>query len=333
MNALRLGIVGCGAISEWHAKALKKASRTNVVACIDPVAERAQHLAALTGATACASLEDAQVLGLDAVALLVPHHLHEKLALESFDAGLHVALEKPMSTDLASCERILSAAARDTTKVFMLAENAQYWPEVIAARELIDQGAIGEVFTARAWHHHGPPKEFYPDSDSWRFSAEASGGGVALDTGSHWIRPLRMLLGEIDEVVAITGRLWDEMEGESLVRSLLRFSNGTTASFDVILAKGAVALQPHFQFSGTKGEIVITVMGEVLLFDGKDWQGTCVHRGNYMESYAGVWQDFEAAVLDGKPLEADAQYSLGEIRTAQAIVRSGTTRQWEKVWS
>jgi hypothetical protein len=52
-----------------------------------------------------------------------------------------------------------------------------------------------------------------------------------------------------------------------------------------------------------------------------------------MDSYAGVWQDFEAAVLDGKPLEADAQYSLGEIRTAQAIVRSGTTRQWEKVWS
>ena len=332
MSALRLGIVGCGAISEWHAKALKKASRTTVVACIDPIAERAQHLASLTGGTACASLKDALTLGLDAVALLVPHHLHERLALEAFEAGLHVALEKPMSTDLDSCERILSAAENNAPKVFMLTENAQYWPEVIAAYDLINSGAIGDVFTARAWHHHGPPKEFYPDAESWRFSAEASGGGVALDTGSHWIRPLRMMLGEIDEVVAVTDRLWDEMEGESLVRSLMRFRNGATASFDVILAKGAVALQPHFQVSGTLGEIVITVMGEVLLFDGKDWQGTCVHRGNYMESYTGVWQDFEAAVLDGRPLAADARFSLGEVRVAQAIVRSGETRQWEKVW-
>lgn len=332
MNALRLGIVGCGAISEWHARALKNAERTTVVACIDPVAERAEHLSSLTGGAPCATLAEGVARGLDAVALLVPHHLHERLALEALNLGLHVALEKPMSTDLESCERILSAAAAHPNSVFMLTENAQYWPEVLAARDLIESGAIGEVFTARAWHHHGPPKEFYPDNDSWRFSAEASGGGVALDTGSHWIRPLRMMLGEVDEVVAITERLWDEMEGESLVRSLLRFQNGATASFDVILAKGAVALQPHFQVSGTKGEIVITVLGEVLLFDGKDWQGTCVHRGNYMDSYAGVWREFEAAILDGKALDADARYSLGEVRVAQAIVRSGETRQWEKVW-
>ena len=48
--------------------------------------------------------------------------------------------------------------------------------------------------------------------------------------------------------------------------------------------------------------------------------------------YQGVWQDFEAAILDGTPLAADARYSLGEVATANAIVRSAQSRQWEKVW-
>ena len=78
---------------------------------------------------------------------------------------------------------------------------------------------------------------------------------------------------------------------------------------------------------------MISALGEVRLFDGSDWQGTVMGTGNYMDSYIGVWNDFEAAVLDNKPLEADAQYSLGEVRAALAITRSAQTHQWEKVWS
>ncbi len=104
------------------------------------------------------------------------------------------------------------------------------------------------------------------------FNRPAAGGGVALDTGSHWMRPLRMILGEIDEVVAVTGRLWEKMEGESMVRSLCLFKSGVVASFDVILATGAVGLQPHFQFTGTNwGDRRFRHSGEVRLFDGKDW--------------------------------------------------------------
>lgn len=332
MGELRLGIVGCGAIANWHAKALRAASRTTITACVDVDLGRATALADKTGATPVTSIADAVAVGVDALAILVPHHLHERVANEAFDAGVHVVLEKPMSPDLDACERLLRRAAARPDRVFMLAENAQYWPEVLLAKEHIDAGAIGEIVTARSWHNFPPPKEFYPDDNNWRFKGDAMGGGVALDTGSHWLRPLRMILGEIDEVVASTGRLWPEMDGESLVRSLCRFESGVVASFDVILARGAVALQPHFQFTGTTGEIVISAIGEVRLFDGSDWQGTVLGNGNYMKSYDGVWTDFEAAVLDGRPLAADAKYSLGEVRAAHAINRSAVTKQWEKVW-
>jgi UDP-N-acetyl-2-amino-2-deoxyglucuronate dehydrogenase len=332
MGELRLAIIGCGAIAQWHATALQQAARTRVTACVDPVAERAEHLAELTGGSPCADLAEALRVGVDAVAIMVPHHLHEPLVDEAFNAGVHVALEKPMAPEPDACDRILELAARRPDRVFMLTENAQYWPEVLIAKDAIDAGRIGDLVTARAWHHFGPPKEFYPGDDAWRFQMGAAGGGVALDTGSHWMRPLRMVLGEIDEVVAVTAHIWEQMEGESLVRSLCRFRSGVVASFDVILAKGAPALQPHFQFTGTAGEIVISALGEVRLFDGGDWNGTVIGRGNYMDSYVGVWQDFEAAVLDGTPLAADAAFSVGEVRAAAAMVRSAASKQWESVW-
>lgn len=332
MESVRLGIVGCGAIAQWHATALKHAGRTTITACVDVVPAQAETLAKSTNSVACSSITEALDVGVDALAILVPHDLHEKLVTEALEAGVHVALEKPMAPTLDACERILATAARHGDRVFMLTENAQYWPEVVMAQKLVAEGAIGEIVTARSWHNFGITKEFYPSDQSWRFRQASAGGGVALDTGSHWMRPLRMILGEIDEVVAVTGRLWEKMEGESLVRSLCLFQSGVVASFDVILATGAVGLQPHFQFTGTTGEIVISALGEVRLFDGKDWQGTVVGRGNYMDSYGGVWRDFEAAILDGKPLDADARYSLGEVAAANAIVRSARSRKWEKVW-
>ncbi len=332
MGNLRLGLVGCGAIAQWHAKALQHAQRTTVTACVDVVSANADKLAEITGGTACSSIAQALEIGVDALAILVPHHLHEDLVTQALEAGVHVALEKPMAPTLDACERILVAAARHPDRVFMLTENAQYWPEVVMAQKLIAEGAIGKLVTARSWHNFGITPEFYPSDESWRFQQSAAGGGVALDTGSHWMRPLRMILGEIDEVVAVTGRLWEKMEGESMVRSLCLFQSGVVASFDVILATGAVGLQPHFQFTGTTGEIVISALGEVRLFDGKDWQGTVIGHGNYMDSYQGVWQDFEAAILDGTPLAADARYSLGEVAAANAIVRSAQSKKWEKVW-
>lgn len=332
VQQLRVGIVGCGAIARWHAEAMHTATRTVVTACVDPVAENAAALAELTGGQACASIDEALAIGVDALSIMVPHHLHEVLAIEALEAGVHVMIEKPMAPTVTACERILAVAAERPAQVFMVAENSQYWPEIAVVAEQIAAGAIGEVVTARSWHNSGPPPEFYPGDKPWRFSAEVMCGGVAMDTGSHWLRPLRVVLGEVDEVVAVTGRIWPEMDGESMVRALIRHRSGITSSLDVMLARGAVSYQPHFQFIGTKGELLVTVAGEVLLFDGRDRDGTVVGRGNYMHSYRGVWVDFEAAVLDGRALAADAAFSLGELRTALAIEASAASRTWEPVW-
>jgi predicted dehydrogenase len=215
----------------------------------------------------------------------------------------------------------------------MVAENAQYWPEVATVRDLIADGAIGEVVTARAATFFPALGDFYGGERPWRFDRAAAGGGVVIDTGSHWLRPLRVWLGEVDEVVAALGHPDPRMEGESLCRALLRFGSGTIASFDAMLATGGIAPQPLFTVTGTTGELTVEASGWVKLWDGTDWKGTKVgEQGGYLRSYEAELADFAAAVQRGTQPAATAEYALGELRLALAMYRSAASGHWEKVW-
>jgi len=331
---LRLGMIGCGAIARWHLAAIRQsARRTDVTAVVDVVPARADAFGEAAGAKAyhelAAALDDD---AFDAALVMVPHDRHEEVATAVLGTGRHLLLEKPMATTVEACDRIL-AAARRTRAVFMVAENAQYWPEVLEAKRLLEQGAIGDVVTARSWHCAPPMDEFYQGDDPWRLSVHATGGGVAIDTGSHWLRPLRMWLGELVDVVATTGRPLQSMEGESLCRALCRFDSGVVASFDVVLPPGPTAPVAPFQLTGTKGEIVVE-HGRVRLFDEAHPSGMVAAdgAGNYFTSYESQIADFEGAVLDGTPPAARAEYAVGELRGALAMYRSAQSGRWEAVW-
>ncbi len=332
-GTVRTAIVGCGAIAHWHLDAIERAQiPITITTAVDPDDASAQRLAARTGAVVQPSLAAALAAGgFDAALIAVPHDLHERLATEALEAGLHVLLEKPLAPTLDACGRIL-AAARGAGTVFMVAENAQYWPEVLTVRDLVGDGAIGEVVTARAATFFPALGEFYGGDRPWRFDRAAAGGGVVIDTGSHWLRPLRMWLGEAEEVVAALGYPHPDMEGESLCRALIRFEAGVVAAFDAMLAAGAISNQPLFTVTGTKGELTVEGSGWVKLWDGRDWKGTKVgERGGYLDSYAGELADFAAAVLHGSSPAAPAEYAVGELALALAAYRSAETKRWEQV--
>lgn len=332
-ETLKLGLVGCGAIASWHKTAIDAVPNVEITAAIDVDMQRAEAMARETGARAFASLEDAIAGGgFDAVLLMLPHHLHETVAVQSLEAGLHVMLEKPMAPDTDACDRIL-AAAQKAPGVFMLAENAQYWPEIEIAREALAEGAIGDVVTARVQLFFPPMAQYYGGDNPWRMNLQAAGGGLSIDTGSHYIRPLRMWLGEIDEVVAAMEHPFPGMQGESLARALFRFASGQVAAFDLLLTTGAIAPQDIFRITGSEGEI--TIGAGVTLYDAAHRRGRKLREDvpqGYMVSYQRQIADFANAVLHGEPLAAAAEDSLGELRTALAMERSARTRRWEKVW-
>lgn len=330
---LRMALVGCGAISDWHVSGIKgSGAPIDIVAVIDTDLTRARTLGTTLGVPAFASMASAfAAVDVQAVDLMVPHHVHEAVATEAFEAKKHVLLEKPMATSLDACARILAAADRAQT-VFAIAENAQYWPEVLAARALITEGAIGSLVTGRAATFFPPMASFYGGDHAWRLDSAAAGGGIALDTCSHWLRPMRMVMGEVDEVCAVFGRPFGKMQGESLVRALLKFRSGLVASFDAMLTTAPGALDAFFRFDGDAGAITIDPLGRVTLFDATRIRGERIgeHAG-YLASYAGEMADFASAVLTGQPLAADAAYSIGEVRIALAMARSAESGRFEKV--
>jgi UDP-N-acetyl-2-amino-2-deoxyglucuronate dehydrogenase len=204
---------------------------------------------------------------------------------------------------------------------------------VQTVRAEIEAGTIGDVVTARAATFFPALDAFYGGDRPWRFDRNAAGGGVAIDTGSHWLRPLRVWLGEVDEVVAALGHPDPRMQGESLCRALLRFTSGTIASFDAMLMNGGIAPQPLFTVTGSTGELTVEGSGWVKLWDGTEWKGKKVgDQGGYLRSYEFELADFASAVLHGTAPAATAEYALGELRLALAMYRSATSNRWEKVW-
>jgi UDP-N-acetyl-2-amino-2-deoxyglucuronate dehydrogenase len=334
---LKIALVGCGGIAQAHWRGIQNyATQLQVTATVDTDPARAAAMAQQTGGQPFTSLEAALAEGdFAAVDIMLPHHQHEAAAVCAFAAGKHVVLEKPMAPTLAACERIVAAAQQAGT-VFMVAEQAHYWPDARKVQELIQAGAIGAIITARAFFGNAAGSN-RGGARPWRYDLAMAGGGITIDGGAHWLRPLRMWLGEIDEVVAVTGHPLAAMEGESLARALLRFRTGTVAVFDALYGGAVIGPGEEFRVTGTQGELLIEKgnQGRLLLFDKAHPSGELIlTKGDGRDASFGYeLADFANAVLTGTPLAAGPEYSLGELRTALAIYRSAASRQWEKVWA
>ena len=335
-STLKLAFVGCGAIARYHLDGIQEhALRIQVTAVIDTDGAKAEAYAAEMGARPFTSLDDALAEGdFDSVDIMLPHDLHESAALRCFEAGKHVLLEKPMAPALDSCERILEAARKAGT-VFMVGENSQYWPEIVKVQEVVASGAIGDIITARAAFVYEFDEYWFREKKPWRYDKARTGGGVTIDGGSHWIRPLRMWLGEIDAVVAVVGHPLKQMEGESLTRALVHFQSGKTAVFEAMMIDTVFAPDPWWRVTGTKGELTIDsgFQGGIRLYNAENREGKLLmDPQGYPQSFGPELADFAAAVLEGTELRAGPEQALGELRTALAIYRSAESGRWEKVW-
>merc|ERR1712137_912061 len=133
--------------------------------------------------------------------------------------------ERPMCVTPAAAARLI-ALHKDVapTRVFAVAENAQFWPEILAAKTCIDDGKIGEVLTARTKFWESAMGEWACDylPGTWRCDAsKLPAASFTYDGASHFIRPLRMWLGEVSEVVGTGGQTLQHMPGMAWSQHIL----------------------------------------------------------------------------------------------------------------
>ncbi len=189
---LRMGVIGCGGIAGAHLPAQRAVEGMRTVAVCDINEDTARAAAAeYEVPTVYTDWRDLVADDdVDAVAVLLPHHLHREPAVAAARAGKHVLCEKPMATALADCDAMI-AAADEAGVVLMIAQILRFRPANIRARELIAEGAIGEVRNVLR-RRLGKSEGFRSE---WARHPEQAGGWVLYGFGSH----------EVDMILWLTG--------------------------------------------------------------------------------------------------------------------------------
>lgn len=125
-------------------------------------------------------LEDSTI---DLVDICLPHHLHYPVALEAFEAGKNVIIEKPISNSLAEADEMIDAAQKAGLR-FYVAMNERYLPVHQRVKQLLDAGSIGETLVASILVA-GSELPRMQQPAHWKGSIGAAGGGVLADSGTH----------------------------------------------------------------------------------------------------------------------------------------------------
>ena len=210
MQAVRIGLIGAGFMGKIHSIAYRNAAMlfgsevpgVDAALVTDFDAALADRAVRDWGwGKAVPTWEEVTASGqVDVVDICTPNDNHVDIALDALARGKHVLCEKPLALDGDGSFR-LCEAARDSGRVTQVGFVYRQWPAVATARKLIDEGAIGEVRTARA--------QFLLDYNSnpdvpmgWRFDKVRAGSGALGDVGSHCIDLLQHLAGPISQVAA-----------------------------------------------------------------------------------------------------------------------------------
>jgi predicted dehydrogenase len=263
---LRVGIIGCGGITERrHGPVLAKlADRVRVVALSDLSSERTSLIGRILGVPAEHQYTDYEKMlskeELDLVHICTPHGLHEKQAVAAMQAGAHVFLEKPIATTIEEADRIVDAAEKHSRKM-ALCHNQIFSPASRAAKEWVEAGAVGKVFLVRTEGLGGSHVVGRGVDRDWRTSAAAGGGGPLIDSGYHQAyRAVDWVGSKAKRVHARVGRYVHKMEVEDMALLLIEHENGATTSLQVgwCAPGGAIGMDEIF---GTEGQIRVLMGG------------------------------------------------------------------------
>ena len=245
---IRLGMVGGGIgafIGDVHRMAARLDDRYELVAgafSSDPA--RTKESAAEFGVaedrayedfTTMAREERARADGIEAVAIVTPNHLHHAPARAFLDAGIHVICDKPLTASLEDA-RELQALVKESDLLFAVTYNYSGYPMVRQAREMIGDGALGDIRVVQVEY---PQDWLSTDLETsgqkqaaWRTDPKQAGSGGSIgDIGTHAFHLTEFVTGL--EVTSLLADLHAFVPGRQLddnAQMLLRFSNGARGS-------------------------------------------------------------------------------------------------------
>jgi predicted dehydrogenase len=266
-SAVRIGVLGCGHVSDQYFTGLALHDCLEVVACADLDLARAEQKAARHRVPRACSpdelLADPEV---DLVVNLTPPQAHAAASLAAIEAGKHVWSEKPLATNLEDARAVVAAA--DSAGVRLgCAPDTFLGGGIQTAIKLVDDGWIGATVAG------GVALVTEPGYESWHpdvASFYRDGGGPALDLGPYYVAALVAILGPVRRVTAMARATWPERivgigprRGERIavevpthVTGALEFDSGALVTVLMSWDVWATRL-PYIEIYGSSGSLSV----------------------------------------------------------------------------
>jgi predicted dehydrogenase len=344
---LRVGLIGCGNISDIYLINAALFRDIEFVACADLRVEAAQKQAAKYGLDKRSIDELLASDDVDIILNLTIPDAHAGVSMAAIEAGKHVYSEKPFATRLADGVTLAETARAKGLRVGC-APDTVLGAAVQEARRRIDAGEIGKPLLGtaavlghgmEAWH---PNPEFF----------FKPGAGPVFDMGPYYLSTLVTLLGAVDSVVALSQAGFEErvvttegspfkgqrikVETPTSVQALLSFKSGTQitfmASWDV-WAHGQLPLEFHGTLASLRMPDPNWFGGEVSLAPARQpWESHTTNGSRFGEpnwpkdaprnaNYRGLGlADMARGITDNRPHRANGEIGLHIVAVMEGIL-------------
>lgn len=342
---LRVGIVGCGNISDNHFQAYTALPDVEVVAVCDIDPARARAFADARGIThSVSSVGELAALGIDALSVCTPHPTHEAVVREAAAAGIHILCEKPIAADSAAAARMVEAAHAHGVTLGIVFQK-RFWEGARNIRAAIDDGRLGTPMLGhcRVLLHRG--RDYY-DAAAWRGTWAADGGGVLMTQAIHYIDLLQWFLGEPVEVSAKAGTFvyGDAIEVEDTAAALITFASGAVATLSATVA-ASPNLGTAITVTGSTGATVslteypegMDAVNDLWAVPGEEHAGSVFEtslsgdipveevNARLMPMHREQVADFVNAVRRGGEPAVTGEEALASLRIVEAVYESART--------
>ncbi|MGB5911677.1 MAG: Gfo/Idh/MocA family oxidoreductase [Promethearchaeia archaeon] len=315
---LRVGIIGCGDIANLNVLGYLRSQDTELIAVCDTDIKRAGEKLERWGLRTVKIYKDYKKMidheDLDIVEILTPHHLHFPMTEYCARAGVTgITVQKPLAHTITDCEKMIQVCKQEKVKL-KLFENFRFYPVFLKAKELLDQGIIGELlnFRINSIGTGGPGMPRGLNSLIWRVKLDTCGGGPwVYDDGIHKFSMALWLMGEgrVEKVYGWIDYFTGVMDSPSYIFWKYPSKNSDkppkfgsmqfTLAPNVYYPSNYYDCDEYIEISGTKGIM---------------WLNQCTSGGNYISRSPQfppvvVYVDGEVKSF-GKDLPRDWRYSF-----------------------
>ena len=300
----------------------------------------------------------------DIVNICTPNHLHKDQLLAAVRAGKHIYCDKPVTGSIEDAQAV-AKALEGYAGVSQMTLNNRFTPVALKAKQLLEEGFVGEVTQFRAGYFHAgsvdPQKPM-----GWKQEA-AAGGGIINDMGSHIVDLVDWLVGPITDVSAETRILYPErpnrqgelvkVAAEDCVTMLARLGDGGTGVIEASKIATGTEDELRVEIHGTRGALRFNTMmpnflevyslsdPDMPLGGARGWKRIAtVHRYpkpagwpgpkfavGWLRGHVHCLYNFVAAVAAGRQTQPSLQDGIRLQYMLENVRRSAAERAWQKM--